>query len=264
MCLLRRCTDVLMIVAGVFFGAGDAAAQEPELVTDRPDFTESSETVGRGYVQVESGLAYERDGRGAGRTGTLTAPVTLARIGVSRRLELRAGTDGIQSSAMGPDRVTGMGDFEAGVKLRFLDQSQAAVDMTVIPMISFPTGGDDVSSGSVDPTVKLTWARALPSGFGLSGNYNLSSLTDAGRRFTRQALSVSLSRDLLGGLGGYLEAFGFMPASRGTGSGWTIDGGLARMFGRNLQLDVEAGRAITSEASDWFIGFGIALRTRAF
>jgi hypothetical protein len=256
--------DVAMVVAGLLFGAGEVAAQEPELVTDRPDFTESSETVGRGYVQVESGLAYERDGRGAERTGTLTAPVSLARVGVARRVELRLGTDGVFSSSVGLERVTGMADLEAGVKVRFLDQSHAGVDMTVIPMVSFPTGSHEVSSGEVDPTVKLTWARSLPSGFGVSGNYNVGSLTEAGRRLAQQALSVSLGHDLPGGFGGYIEAFGFMPMSRGTGAGWTLDGGISRLFGRNVQLDLEAGRGVTDDASDWFVGFGFAFRTRAF
>jgi hypothetical protein len=262
--VVRRCLDVLMVVAGLVFGAGNVAAQEPDLVTDRPDFTESSETVGRGYVQVESGFAYEREGRGAERTGTLTAPVSLARIGIARRVELRVGTDGVFSSATGPDRVTGVADVETGVKVRFLDQAQAGVDMAVIPMVSFPTGSDVVSSGQIDPTVKLTWARELPFGFGLSGNYNVSSLTEAGRRFAQQALSVSLGHDLLAGFGGYIEAFGFSPMSRGTSSGWTIDGGVSRLFGPNVQLDLEAGRGITSEAPDWFIGFGVAVRTRMF
>lgn len=253
-----------MMVAGLLFGAGEVTAQEPELVTDRPDFTESSETVGRGYIQIESGVSYERDGRGADRVGAVAAPVSLARIGIARRMELRLGTDGVLSSASGPERVTGVGDLEAGAKLRVLDQAQAGVDMTLIPMVSFPTGSDEVSSGQVDPTVKLTWARSLPSGFGVSGNYNVSSLTEAGRRFAQQALSVSLAHDLLAGFGGYIEAFGFIPMARGTGSGWTIDGGISRLFGRNLQLDLEAGRGVTAEASDWFLGFGFAIRTHAF
>jgi hypothetical protein len=43
--------------------AGVSAAQTaevPELVTDRPDFTESSEVVGHRVVQIETGLRLEQ------------------------------------------------------------------------------------------------------------------------------------------------------------------------------------------------------------
>ena len=39
----------------------DAEATEAELVTDRPDFTESSEVVGHGVLQLETGFTFESD-----------------------------------------------------------------------------------------------------------------------------------------------------------------------------------------------------------
>ena len=38
----------------------------------------------------------------------------------------------------------------------------------------------------------------------------------------------------------------------------------ALVFGRNVQLDLEVDRGVTSEEADWFIGFGVAVRTRMF
>ena len=58
----------------------------PELITDRPDFTESSEVVGRGVVQLESGLTF------ASRMPAVrqvTLPELLVRIGLGDRVELR-------------------------------------------------------------------------------------------------------------------------------------------------------------------------------
>lgn len=250
---------IFTVTAIITIGAHAAAAQDAPLVTDRPDFTESSEVVGLKVFQFESGFSYER----AEHVGAVTVPSSLARIGLTGRSELRIGTDGYFSEGRGGARVNGIADIELGVKLRLFNQDKAGVDIAVIPIVSLPTGADAVSSGGVDPTVKFTWARELPSGFGLSGNYNVASLSDGDERFAQQALSISLGHDLsFLGLGGYLETFGFTPMERGSGSGWTVDGGVSRQIGGDLQFDIEGGRGLTADAPDWFIGFGFAIRGR--
>src|SRR3954470_16420327 len=62
-----------------------AAAGEDELVTDRPDFTESSEVVRKGWMQMESGLSLEKAAADGRRTFSIGNP--LMRIGLSPRLE---------------------------------------------------------------------------------------------------------------------------------------------------------------------------------
>lgn len=60
-----------------------------ELVTDRPDQTESSVTVPKGSLQIESGflLGYSEENRFS--TRDLLLPTTLFRIGLTNNLELR-------------------------------------------------------------------------------------------------------------------------------------------------------------------------------
>jgi hypothetical protein len=69
-----------------------AAGEEP-IVTDRPDFVESSQVVGKGRLQIETSLAAERD-RAGGATERTTSTPTLLRIGASDSIELRLETDG--------------------------------------------------------------------------------------------------------------------------------------------------------------------------
>lgn len=247
-----------LLVSLALLVAASAGAQD--LITDRPDFTESSAVVGAGNIQVESGFSYEGDGAGRDHINTLTVPASLTRIGLSRRVELRLGTDGFASSRQGGVRAGGMSDLEIGLKVSLLDEQRAGVDVAIIPMTSLPTGAADATSGAAVPTIKFTWARSLPAGFGLSGNYNLSAEREAGDRFTQQALSVSLGHDLPAGFGGYLEAYGFTPMTPDSGEGWTIDGGISRAFRGNVQFDVEVGRGVTAAAPDWFVGFGVAVR----
>ena len=82
-----------------------AAAQTPnttavsaqdagELITDRPDFTESSAVIRRGLFQFESGLSFEADRESGVRHRSVAAPAALLRIGLGMRSELRLGGEG--------------------------------------------------------------------------------------------------------------------------------------------------------------------------
>ncbi len=84
----------LCLLCSVIFTLEPCFAQKkvspkPELVTDRPDQTESSALVPPGYVQVETGWSLSRNQEGGIRTNTHTFPGTLFRIGALDRMELR-------------------------------------------------------------------------------------------------------------------------------------------------------------------------------
>jgi hypothetical protein len=86
----------VLLAAGIAGVVGCATttnhlANVPEMVTDRPDFTESASVVPRGRVQLEAGYTYARD-EDAGVLAAHSYPEALARIGVvDDRLELRLG-----------------------------------------------------------------------------------------------------------------------------------------------------------------------------
>jgi hypothetical protein len=73
----------ILLVTTALLVAPVSLADTPELVTDRPDQTESTEIVPKGFVQTELGLG-DADGADATFAG-------LARIGLSERIELRVG-----------------------------------------------------------------------------------------------------------------------------------------------------------------------------
>ena len=93
-------------------GTDVARAQSPDLVTDRPDQTESATVVQRGRLQVETGYLFARDGDVDG----YAVPGTLFRLGLGGRLELRLGHAGIVGGA----GRSGAGDSELGAKINLL------------------------------------------------------------------------------------------------------------------------------------------------
>jgi hypothetical protein len=260
----RLCAAAALVVgvagASEAQGLPGAVQADTDMVTDRPDFTESSEVIPRGRFQFESGFNYETDGDDELSRDGITAPAALLRIGLGGRTELRIGADGFLWQSAAGEVTSGYSDLELGLKIRLLDQEDAGIDVAVIPSASIPIGADRFTSGHVDPTVKLTWARELPAGFGVTGNINVALVSDAEGRYMQRAVSVSLGRDLVGQWVGFVEAYGFAPMYRDTSAGITLDWGVSRQVGRSVQFDVEIGRGLTTAASDWFIGFGFAIR----
>jgi hypothetical protein len=246
--------------------AATAARDVPELVTDRPDFTESSQVVGAGVLQIESGTTFERDRDAGVRNGTLSTP-QLLRLGVSPRLEFRLASDGLLSEsatfATQHQRTTGGADTEAGIKYTLTRTPLSGFDLAVIAALSLPTGADGLSSGGYDPGVKFTWAHDLPRGFGLSGNFNFASITAADndtpgdRREFERSISLSLGHGLGDQWGAYWETYGF---ASGDGCACTFNTGVTRALGRHMQVDVAVGRGLTSSAPDWFAGVGFSIR----
>lgn len=232
----------------------------PELVTDRPDFTESSNVVGSGVLQIESGTTFERDRDAGVRNGMFSTP-SLLRLGVSNRLELRLASDVVLSESLTfasqHERTTGGADTEVGLKYTLTEPPFLGTSFALIAAVSLPTGAEGLSSGGYDPGVKFTWARDLPRGFGLSGNFNLASVTADGDREWERSVSLSLGHGLGGQWAAYWETYGFVS---GDGCACTFNTGVTRALGPHMQIDFEVGRGLTSSAPDWFAGVGFAIR----
>ena len=259
---MQRLWQTFILAALVIGRAAVCEAQSspavPELVTDRPDFTESSDVVGHRVVQIESGLTLEQSDA---TTRQVTAPQMLVRIGVGRRVELRFAGDGFVSQSVqtpaGHVRTSGRSDLELGAKVKFAEAAHAGLDLAVIPFLSLPTASDGFSSDGYDPGFKLTAARDLARGFGLSGNFNAASVTTAaGRTWAREA-SLSLGHGLGGPFGAYWETYGALAHG---GCDCTVNTGVTMAIGGNGQVDVEVGRGVGGQAQDWFVGVGFAMR----
>ena len=257
---LRFLVALALLGGSAYAQTPPAAAQDvPELVTDRPDFTESSEIIPRGWLQIEGGVSVEGDRQDGTPHRGVGLPAALMRIGLGFKTELRLSAEGLVSESVPGSRSSGHSDMEIGVKVRLLNQSSAGLDVALLPFVSLPTGAQGFTSGGVDPTLKVTWARDLPADFGLTGNINTAWPTEDGVRFHQHSLSFSLGHSLAAGWGGYAEIYGFSKMSRDTGTGVTVNGGITRPLGRHVQIDLEAGRGLTADAPDWFVGVGFAV-----
>jgi len=251
----------------------EAAPLDEPLVTDRPDFTESSVTVPFGRTQLESGYTYTYDSGDGVRTEDHTYPEALLRIGLVEDVELRLGWAGwshsqesfrerndVGRSVQVTEPDDGGNDMTAGFKLHFLDQVGLVPDMGVIVDLSLPTGASGQTSGDVDPGIKLLWSYDLTDAVAVAGNVNMAVPTSDDGRFFQTSASLSMGCSITDRLGGYVEYYGFYPNDRGQSDAHYANGGFTYLITDNFQVDIRAGLGLNDEADDFFTGVGFAYR----
>lgn len=245
-----------------------AAAQDPELITDRPDQTESTATVPRGWVQIETGVGFaEEDSEGL-ETEVFAGPGTLVRIGLAERLELRLGWVGYidhQVSFQGSSvNASGVGDADIGAKLQLREESGRVPEMAILVGTTVPSGDDEFTSDRFDPSFRLAFAHTLSERVSLGYNIGAawSSTTEGGDTTTLSngfytiAAGYSLSEQW----GAFVELFGDVALSASGPPAHSFDGGTTWLIRPNLQLDFFGGFGLSDAADDWFVGVGVSLR----
>ena len=234
-----------------------ARPQDSELVTDRPDFTESASVPGGGRVQLEGGWTVEESGEArAHALGEI-----LVRIGLGDRFEARIAPGSWVSADDGGADVSGLDDAGVGFKVLLLDEMAPAVPAAALLVsTSVPTGDDEIGSSSWQPEARLAMGWTLSEAWSLGANAGWGRPDAGGERFDQALGSVALGRSLGERLGAFLELYGFAPVEPEGDDAAVVDGGLTLALGPNAQLDVRAGAGLTDAAPDWLFGLGFAHR----
>lgn len=239
--------------------AAYAQAEPPvqPLVTDRPDFTESAETVAAQQVQIEAGYTFTREeGADEHALGEV-----LVRIGLLDRIELRVGLSSyVWMDGHGADDA-GLEDPSIGAKIELADSpagSGARPAVAILAGITTP-GADDFDEGVWQPEAKLALAWELGS-MGLGSNVGYAWVQEADERIHQLSASAALGFDLAERLGGYVELFGFAPVDPGGRDALLANGGVTFLVHPDLQFDARIGAGLAGPAPDVFVGVGVAHR----
>ncbi|MCM2269818.1 MAG: transporter [Thermoanaerobaculia bacterium] len=237
--------------------AGGGAAQTAELVTDRPDQTESTATVPRRAVQIESGwLRVETAEERSDEVGA-----TLVRVGLADAWELRLATGGWIDARS----ASGLADGEVGAKWSFRRESAGGSAAALLMSASVPVGDRAQTSGRVDPELRLAMSHGLTDRLGLGWNVAYVGASERDARGDRHTQfhwlgTAALGLELTPRLGAFVELFGEAGGSRGGPPSTSLDGGLTWRLRDNLQLDLAAGVGLSRAAPDRFVGLGLSLR----
>jgi hypothetical protein len=238
-----------------------AAADDDTIATDRPDFVESSQVVGRGRVQLETSLQWER-ARAEGVTARTSTTPTLLRVGVGDTLELRAETDGRTIAHAAGATTAGYADTSLGLKWHVADQHGTAPSLGVLLHADLPSGSAGLRGTGVRPSLRLAaeWELADGLSFGVMPGVGTDN-DERGARRGYGILAATLGRDLTERLHGFVElaAPRIGRADRG-GTETSFDTGVTWMLARDMQLDAALTRGLNRRTADLGIGLGLSVR----
>jgi hypothetical protein len=242
------------------------AAEPDEIVTDRPDFVESSNVVGKGRFQIETSVAQERNKADGFKDRTWSTP-TLLRFGVSDTLELRFETDGriratSDNLATGA-RVTenGYADVALGVKWHVADENGWRPSLGILAHADLNTGSAAFRAPGNGGSLRLAAEWELPDEFSLGVMPGLAwQRSEEGGRYTSAIFGVVLGKGWTDRFRTFVEYSAPQIArTRNGGSVTTFDVGGAYLVADNMQVDAAVSRALNKNTPDWSwtVGFSI-------
>lgn len=231
-----------------------------ELITDRPDKTESGVTVPEGSLQIETGFEfqYEKVNEIVTRDQFNIAS-TLLRYGVIKEIEIRVGgvflSEKIQSSE---EKITssGLAGLMFGAKYNFTRGSNLIPDIGLLIHFFLPAGAAEFKPPKVEPQAIFSASKSLNGNVSIATNLGIqfNSNEKLWENFYTLATGIALTEDI----GAFVELYSEL--SKGTLPFFSAGTGLTYLLKDNLQLDISLGRGLFNNSESWFIGTGFSIQ----
>ena len=240
------------------------AADEPEPISpDRAGAATNAAPVGRGVLQLETGLAYGRERIGGSPSERRFTVETALRAGITERLELQVQADPFVI-VRGPENATDHGDFGLGAKYRFLDAADESwwPALAVLPFVTLPVTEPPVGTGKTDFGALLLASFTLPGQVSLDVDAGLAA---SGQRrpggYLLEAIAAAgASRDLAADLTLFSDLYYTSRHDRGGRDSLLLDAGLIWRPTRNVALDASGVTSLVGAGPDWMVRAGVSVR----
>ena len=237
-------------------------SQTPPLDTDRPDQTESSSTVPKHFLQIETGFILQNDENDLMRDRSFAYNTTLLRYGLWDNFELRLGADFLGNNITNKNtdysqNYSGFSPLYAGFKVKVVEEAGLRPEIAFMGALVLPfTASSDYKPSYTAPSLRFAFSHTLSDR--LSLGYNLGAEWDGETAFPGYFYSVALGFELVENLGLFIESFGTIPEA-GTAQ-HQFDAGLTYLILPNFQLDISGGIGLNDEAPDNFVSIGLTYR----
>jgi hypothetical protein len=256
-----------LLLAGTVLLAPLAMAGDGDnIVTDRPDFVESSNVVGKGRFQIETSFALERNNANGLRDRVTSMP-SLIRIGLTDNVELRVETDGptvarSSSIASGQSQTRrGMADLSIGAKWHVADASGSSPSLGLLAHLDLPSGAAPFRGDGVRPSLRLAAEWELPAELSFGVMPGLIVDRDAqGRRFAGAIFGIVVGKSWNEQLRTFIEvAMPQITRAEHGGTQATLDVGTAFLISKRVQVDAALSRGLNNNTADlsWTVGLSV-------
>ncbi len=235
------------ILVLAFLFAGKLSAQQ--IVTDRPDQTESSSTVGLGNLQIESGflIGFEENAENSNRQ--VLAPTTLFRYGITKGIELRL-VNQFETLRHQHQKAQGVSDLEIGTKIQLFKRQESATEIALLTHLILPIGTREITNGKYGTINKLSISHELGEQIGLGYNVGYDYRGNGNGDLT-YSLAVGIGVNEKVGIyvepyGGYVGFEEFI---------LNFDAGFTYLLSDNFQLDFSFGAGASHRMNYISTGF---------
>ncbi len=250
----KKITSTILFVPFLIFAQENK--ENYELITDRPDATESPNTVPQFHLQVETGLYYESFTENDIQFETKGYNTTLLRFGVLKNLEFRLGWDFEEHATQGlSDVKSGFSPLLIGAKVTILEKKGFLPQIGLLGHLFLPfAAGQDYKPETTGVDFRFAFSHTLSEKSSLS--YNLGAEWKDGSSEAAYLYSISYGYSLKN-LGFYAEVYGDLPENSKSNHYW--DFGLTYLIANNLQFDATVGRSFT-KGQDILLSTGLSMR----
>ena len=225
----------------------------PPIQLDRPDQTECSFIVPKGYIQAENGFTYENINEDE---KTIAHPTTLWKYGLNKKFEFRLITELVteKQKAM---TTTGLAQIKLGFKVN-ISQEKGIIPITsLIVHLSVPgISSKSFRSTYYAPSFRFTMQNKLSEKISLG--YNLGAEWDEKTHTPTYLYTLTTGYELSERLNTYIEVYGFV--SKNELADHRIDGGFTYLVNHNIMLDISGGFRLTSNSPKNFVSLGFSYR----
>ena len=244
-----------------------AHAAEDEIATDRPDFVESSNVVGKGHFQFETSFAHDRNKADGIKDKTYSTP-TLLRYGISDNWELRLEADGriraTSTDTASGARLTesGYADVSLGVKWHVADEQGARPSMGLLAHVDLDTGSAPFRAQGKGGSLRLAAEWELANDFSLGVMPGLAWLpNDNGDRHATGVFGIVVGKGWTDQLRTFVEYSDEKIArARDGGTISTLDVGAAYLLSNTVQIDTALSRGLNHRTPDWSWTVGLSMK----
>lgn len=259
------CVAGVVLTACLLHAAGGLAFGDSlsEVVPDRPDVANSTQTVPFGAFQVEAGLGYARTRIAASPAERRLSVQATLRAGVTDRLEIRLEGEPLVR-LRGAEADTDHGDLALGLKYRFLDSEEGRwwPSLGAQPFVKLPIADAPIGSERPDFGFLALASLELPRQFSLDVNAGLAVVgqTRPNGYLLQALVAASLGRQITERLSSFVELFFASRAKRDGRDILGVGTGLTYLLTRRIALDAGVETSLTGRGPDYAFQAGVCAR----
>lgn len=232
-----------------------------EMITDRPDATESPNTVPLKSIQIETGGLFVSNKDGGIKTELWNYNNTLIRYGILKNLELRLAF-AISETREGLNNedlkviASGFSPLVLGVKVVITEEKGFLPDIGLLVHMSFPfLASEGYEPETTGVSFRFAFGHTLSEKSSLS--YNLGARWGDDSPEAVYIYSLVYGYSITEKLSAYAELYGNFPEDASSNHSW--DAGLTYLIKHNIQIDATVGSGFSGN-QDLLLGTGVSYR----